>query len=331
MLNIIITIDYEIFGNGKGDVKKHILHPTDKLLDISKKYNIPFTFMFEIYEYIAFEKYNKEMEIDFGYSPAEQIKKQIQNLHTKGHDVQLHIHPQFAEMEYRQKKFIIKDPALSVLNLKDKEVYKLIKIGKEKLESLLSFNNYTCTALRLSNMPWIEAPKNTIKPMEKLGIKIHSLSAECKTKNELGYWKLNNNQVFEIPIYTISTRIYKLINLRLIFTLFYIWKYSFPKYRFIFHFSHRKLKDYNSSYCSKWDFSKLTYKDMTKYLEQAIKTYDYKRYEIPLVMIGHTKDFFNDKNFIKFLQAATREYVNKGIARFTTFREFAEKYMQTGE
>lgn len=332
MINIIITVDYEIFGNGKGNVKKHILNPTTRLLNISDKHNVPLSIMFEIYEYLAFEKYNKELEIDFGYSPVKEIKKQLQTAYKNGHDVQLHIHPQFTEMEYKQKNFLLKNPTLSVLDLKKEEVYKLIKNGKDKIESVLNFSDYKCLALRLSNMPWIEAPKNMLSSMDKLGLKIHSLSASCEMKNKLGYWKLYDSQSYEIPIHTVPMKIYKLFNLRNIFTLLYIWRYSPPKKSFgktERDIEKKKLK--KGYYCSKWDFSKLSFKDMIEYLEFAIKKFDYKNHEIPLIMIGHSKDFFNDKNFEKFLEITKEMYIDKGIARFTTIRNYVDRYMTTGE
>jgi len=72
----------------------------------------------------------------------------------------------------------------------------------------------------------------------------------------------------------------------------------------------------------KWDISKLSYKEMMRFLEYAIKTYDYENYEIPLVMIGHTKDFFNDKNFEKFIKTTKERYESDDISRFTTFADF---------
>jgi len=332
MINIIISLDYEIFGNGKGDIKKHILNPTKNILDISNKFKIPISIMFEIYEYIAYEKYNDELERDLGYSPAKQIKNQITTAYENGHDIQLHIHPQFTEMEYKQKKFILKNPKLSALDLNEDDAYKLIKTGKEKLESIINSSDYKCMTLRLSNMGWIEAPKNTLKPMEKLGLKIHSLSDTCKKNDNLGFWKLFNSQVYEIPIYSIQEKYYKSFNARRMFTLSYIWTHSPPKRRRRYSKTQSKQTSLkNKHYRSKWDFSKLSYKEMINYLDQAIRKYDYKKYDIPLVMMGHTKDFFNYKNFERFLETTTNEYVNKGIARFTTFKEFSEKYMKIGE
>ena len=40
MKNILLTLDYELFGNGNGDVFKHIIEPTNILLALAEKYNL---------------------------------------------------------------------------------------------------------------------------------------------------------------------------------------------------------------------------------------------------------------------------------------------------
>ena len=152
MINVIISLDYEVFGNGRGDAKNHILDPAKKILGITSKYDVPISIMFEIYEYIAYEKYNDAFENDLGYSPAKKIKDQITTAYKNGNDVQLHIHPQFTDMTYKHKRFILKNPTLSVHDLTEENVYKMIKTGKEKLVSIINDPDYKCTTLRLSNM-----------------------------------------------------------------------------------------------------------------------------------------------------------------------------------
>jgi hypothetical protein len=332
MFNIIITLDYEIFGNGKGDVEKHILNPAKKIFDITANFNVPISIMFEIYQYIAYKKYNDVIENDLGYSPEKIIKNQIKDAYNKGNDIQLHIHPQFYKMIYKNKRFILKNPKLSVHDLEEENVYELIKTGKEELELLINNPDYRCTTLRLSNMGWIEAPRNTLKPMEKLGIIIHSLSDEYKEENNQGFWKLFDSRVYEIPIFAIEKKIYQLIKARGIFTLFYNWIHS-PQFGYpsTSENEREKISPKNKHYRLKWDYSKLSYKEMINFLEKAICKYNYEKYEIPLVMIGHTKDFFNNKNLEKFLEISTKEYVNKGIARFTTFKDFIDRNLIIGE
>lgn len=326
MLNIILTVDYEIFGNGRGDPKRHILIPAKKIIHIAKEFGVPLTIMFEVFEYIAYEKYDEELVNDLGYSTAELIKKQIRDFYKNGNDVQLHIHPQFIDMGYRKGKFILKNPYLSAFDLDEDRFYRLLQQGKKKLLSIVDDPNYKCKVLRLSNMPWIEAPKNTLHPMEDLGFKIHSLYS-YSPKSNLGLWKINDSEIYEIPIYNLQVNYLDLITLRRIFTTLYVWLNSPPNLLKKLSCQKNYVKDNNKKFNMIWDFSKLNYKEMIKFLKKAIEDYDYEKYEIPLVMIGHTKDFFNKENFKKFLNLAQRDYVNNGIARFTTFKEFEEKFL----
>jgi len=322
MINIIISIDYEIFGNGKGNIADHIIKPTKKILKILNKYNIPLTIMMEIYEYIFFEKYDEQLKKHLGYSPVKGIKKQINEAYKMGHDIQLHIHPQFSSMTLQNDIIKITDMSLSSEKMSERENYDLIRLGKKKIESIITSSNYQCIALRLSNMPWIEAPKHVLKPMEKLGLKIHSLSAS-ESKSDKGFWKIKKSNIYEIPIHTMPIDFLYLFTCRKIFTTLYIWMHSF-NYPKIHSFFQTDKNDYDKrDNRFKWDFSKLSWKEMIEYLDYAMEIYDYENNEIPLVMIGHTKDFFNEYNLDKFIRYTKKHYVDKKIARFSTFQEFA--------
>ncbi|MGQ4892552.1 MAG: hypothetical protein ACP6IP_08700 [Candidatus Njordarchaeia archaeon] len=326
MIHVIMTIDYEIFGNGRGDVKRHIIEPMNRLLNITNRYNVPLTIMFEVYEYIYFKKYDKQLQRDWGYSPAEIIQDQINRAYNRGHDIQLHIHPQFVKMRYAHKRFIPEIPELSVFDVNEQEVYNLIHRGKETLESVINANDHRCKALRLSNMGWVPAPIHTARAMERLGIYVHSLASICAPVGARGYQRIGNTNVYEIPIYTIPAKTYEYLKPRYLSTLAYVWLYSPPR---IFKKSHKEIPSkVNPQNCRglKWDLSKLSYYDMIKMLDYAIEHYDYENYEIPLVMIGHTKDFFNDKNFDKFIKTVVNKY--KKTVRFTTFSEFIKENLQ---
>ena len=38
MRTLFLTLDYELYGNGSGDVFHHIIEPTDRILKIAEKY-----------------------------------------------------------------------------------------------------------------------------------------------------------------------------------------------------------------------------------------------------------------------------------------------------
>ena len=74
----------------------------------------------------------------------------------------------------------------------------------------------------------------------------------------------------------------------------------------------------------KFDFCKLSDFTMTKYLKKAIKRKFNDKKSIPIVMIGHTKDFWNDKSFNKFLNIAKK---NKNI-KFSTFTDIGKEILR---
>ena len=47
MINIILTLDYEIFGNGAGDIIRNVVEPTDRILNICDRYGAKMTIMFK--------------------------------------------------------------------------------------------------------------------------------------------------------------------------------------------------------------------------------------------------------------------------------------------
>lgn len=45
---ILLTLDYELYGNGSGDVFKHMIEPTNRILEIAQKYNLRLTFFLRL-------------------------------------------------------------------------------------------------------------------------------------------------------------------------------------------------------------------------------------------------------------------------------------------
>lgn len=333
MIHILLTLDYEIFGKGTGNVKKHIIKPTEKILQICDKYDIPLTIMFEVNEYMRFEEYNDFLLNDLGYSPANLIKEQILKAFKKGHDVQLHIHPQWVDAEYKEAKWIMKNPKRAITDFSNGKIKEVLREGKSKLENLLKPINpdYECVAMRLTNMGWTEAPEEVIDPMKDIGIKIHSLSDSDNPQNNVkGYWALDsNNEVFEFPIHSIKVPKYKMFTPRRIINALYRYKYTHrnssekKKQSNADESKHRYLLSlFRDSYSLKWDFCKQSTQEMINFLDIALERYDYKNNKIPLVMIGHSKNFFNSREFIKFLRKVKSGDKFRNIVKFTKLGDF---------
>jgi len=146
--------------------------------------------------------------------------------------------------------------------------------------------------------------------------------------NEKGYWNLYQNKTcYEIPIHSIDVKKIKLIASKRIFHAFNTRKYKKNKpitseKKSIIRNIISLIKD---KYSLKWDFCKQSAKEMIQFLEEAMNRYNYTDYEVPLIMIGHSKDFFNDREFDKFLKICKNKFSNE--VRFIRFQTFIDNYL----
>jgi hypothetical protein len=95
MRYLVLSIDYEIFGNGSGDVRQHIIQPTDHMAAIAGRYGVPLTIYVELEECLAFERNASLLRSSLGYNPSDLIRNQVRVLARRGHDIQLHLHPEW--------------------------------------------------------------------------------------------------------------------------------------------------------------------------------------------------------------------------------------------
>ena len=332
MLNIILTIDYEIFGEGTGDVMQHMVNPTAKILGILNRHQVPITIMFEVCEYLKFVEYDKQLKKDWGYSFADKIREQVVAAYQDGHDIQLHIHPQWLDAGYANKHWLISNPYRSIVELSAKQINAAISSGKKAIEKLIKpFDpEYTCCAMRLTNLPWVEAPAEVLPAMKNNSIKVHSLAvADNPHDTSTGYWYLDKDkQLIEIPIHSIEAPRYKALTFHRLKTALYRTKYTSELTKILNKLKGNKKSTHSLTrpYSLKWDFCKQSAKEMLSFLEKGMARYDYTSREIPLVMISHSKDFFNEKNLNSFLDSVINKY-HKLPIRFTTMGNFIREVL----
>jgi len=337
LLNIILTIDYEIFGDGAGDVKKHIIKPADKILRICDKYSAPLTIMFEANEYQKFVEYESELVQDLGYSPAKEMKNQVLNAYSKGHDVQLHIHPQWIDAEYKNFKWIMNNPEQSITEFSKKTINQIIQQGKKTIEDIVCEvdKKYSVCAMRLTNLPWVEAPIEVHNAMKQNEIYYHSLAVSDSLKNNnKGLWNLDSKkEIFEIPIHSITMPGFKRFTWNRIKTALYRRLYIQDSVSVNSDTDEQQSKNNLANKVKnlifmpqalKWDFCKQNSREMLNYLDYAMTRYDYMNQNVPLIMIGHSKDFFNSKNLDYFFKIAKNRHCGNKAIIFSTMSKFCE-------
>ena len=373
MIDLILSLDYEIFGNGAGDVMRDIIEPTNRLLDICDRYGAKLTIMFEVAEYWAFKK--MEDKLDLGYSPANAMEEQVKNTISRGHDVQLHLHPQWLGAELNDRVWRVRINQWSIANLPhglgDKEdeysITGALSKGKHTLERIIYHvkPSYECIAFRAGGFH-IQPSRHVIAAMKAVGLLMDSSVVDglyeknpmwyCDFRDAVsnyGYWWTSEDdvcrsgseyeQILELPVY--STRQLYLTNLR--------WsklhaELKRRKLESRYRSTIRQAGGIRSTYkiteiLQKLasmhpvtvDFCKMNARSMIKAVEEVILTNNHSNDEteriIPIVLIGHSKDFWNDKQLNDFLSAMESHSRSKGEIKFGTFSDVAEELIKASD
>ncbi len=114
---VVLTVDYEIFGNGTGDVGQHMVDPTERMARLCEKYESPLTVFVEMEETFAFERHASELQRWLGYNPYRLVRGQVVDLVRRGHDAQLHLHPQWVDHRLVNGEWQLNDTKATVDSL----------------------------------------------------------------------------------------------------------------------------------------------------------------------------------------------------------------------
>ena len=137
---LVITVDYEIYGNGTGDVRQLMIDPAERMARICEKHGAPLTVFFEAEEYFCFSQAACELRQSLGYDPARVIREQVISLVRRGHDFQLHSHPKWFGARYNGGRWSVRREELSADELFEtqEEVDSYIAERKDVLEEMVS-------------------------------------------------------------------------------------------------------------------------------------------------------------------------------------------------
>jgi hypothetical protein len=219
-LGLVLTNDWELFGDGSGDFFEVQYDPTMKLLELFGKQKAKITLMAECMQQFAYRKMtdSKSKDIANAWENALNTAVSLKN------DVQLHLHPQWINSEYKDDRWLLDMSKWSLASLQPDEISDLIKNGKDYLTSLLrkDDNNYDCIAYR--------AGSYCIQPSEKVIPALIENRIKCDTSVTKGLYAenlydfrnahsnispwyididvnkkaMNSSSIIEYPIYSIN-------------------------------------------------------------------------------------------------------------------------------
>lgn len=348
-MNLILTLDYELFGDGSGDVFTHIIEPTNNILGLCQKQGIKTTIFFEVLEYLKLkEEWESGNTMGYKNNPVKAIEQQIQQAAINDHDIQLHIHPQWHNAKYQNGKWELDLTNWRLGDFKGEKNYgvkELILDCKTALEDLIIpvKPNYKCIALRAGGYN-IMPSSAAYKAMQKLGLKIDSsvypggyekgslsqydyrnipLDSDYWWTDEQDIRKQANHKktILEIPVFALPVARWKrILSFSKIKSLLFSQKTSMSavsKEKVGNKSLWQKFRFIFGKEASTWDVCMFSKKLHKKYFNYIVKNLSNNRKTF--VLIGHPKSLNNKKCFENFLKIASKKQ-----ASFTTLQDFYE-------
>lgn len=186
---LALTDDWELRGDGSGDMDAIQLSPMRRLASLYEANGARGSFFAEVMQQRTFRRYQAEYpELK---TLADDWEAQVKDVYQRGHDIQLHIHPQWTRAEYQNGSWKL-EGKWSLLDHSPEEADRLILEGKQFLEDLLRpiDPDYRCLAFRAG--AWCVAPSpHILSQLAKAGIILDASIVEgidIQTKNlQLNY------------------------------------------------------------------------------------------------------------------------------------------------
>lgn len=367
MVQLVLSLDYEIFGNGSGDVMRDVIRPTARLLDICERHGAKLTIMFEVGEYWAFERYDAQLQQDLGYSPSEAMTTQATEAIKRGHDVQLHLHPWWIGATIEHNRWRLHPEYKRITDLPNglgcgQDLFSVIGVlckGKQTLEMIArpGRQDYDCLAYRAA-MFWGQPSGEVIRDLKTAGFVADSSVISGlyeatpvptdyrQAVSAAGYWWTSGEDIsqvgprgghiIEFPVY--SRLMPYVCNLK--------WTkvHTTLKRRFQERSNThghgmmdarqsteplgKVIRKLGTLQPMKYDFCKLSSRDMIRWLRRLMKGESVGGDDCgtPVVMLGHSKDFWNDLNVAAFLKCVKEECAD--VVRFSTLGECTKRILE---
>ena len=154
-IHLAFVDDWELSGDGSGDPHELQFAPMRRLVEIYNAHGIRGSFNAEVLQQLTFRQFQDQHPELKGL--ADEWDDSVRETFRQGHDIQLHIHPQWTSAEYQDGKWKLTGD-WSILNYTAEQARALIARGTEYLETLLRpiDPDYECVSFRSGS--WCIAP-----------------------------------------------------------------------------------------------------------------------------------------------------------------------------
>src|SRR5215831_14511981 len=163
---LALTHDWELRGDGSGDIEEIQFAPMLRLRAIYKKFRARTTFMPDVMQQLSCRS-RPELK-----RAADLWEEHLLAAMADGHDVQLHLHSQWSDASYQDGRWQLRG-AWSLLKYDGDHARRMVAESQAYLENLLQpiAREYRCTAFRASALALAPSP-HLLSVLATLGIAI---------------------------------------------------------------------------------------------------------------------------------------------------------------
>ena len=260
---------------------------------------------------------------------SKRVKRQIRELNEDGHEIALHLHPQWCNAHYEKGKWVLDYSEYNLCTLSKERIVQIVERSVTYLRDAVGAADFTPHSFRAGN--WLFQPTETAAiVLATHGVKLdssvfkgglqseHGLDYRVASKN--GYfWRFQadvnirdpKGALLEIPIYTRMVPFWKMATMKRIgLQQKGSWGTRAAKQRLY------RLRDMARIwYPLKLDFCRMTLEELIETMKAAIGEDQRDPSTLkPLVAIGHTKDLSDHDTVGSFLAFLKKETI--AISRF---------------
>jgi len=203
-IHLALVDDWELSGNGSGDVHRLQFEPLRRLVSIYNRLGIRGSFNAEVMQQLTFRQHQHQHEELKTW--ANEWDDIVRETFRQGHDIQLHIHPQWQNAEYIDGRWNLTSD-WSILNYSREAAHQMLVRGKEYLENLLKDINPTYRCMSFRSGAWCIAPSpHMLELLVNLGI-VFDMSIVAGVKYDTRNIKLDYTVCEEdfLPYYPVMT------------------------------------------------------------------------------------------------------------------------------
>lgn len=167
---ILFEDDWELLGNGLGNVADLQYLPSLFLLEVAERFGIKINFMVEVLQQLAFARHSEK---DRNVKIQKDIwDENVRMLLEKGHDVQLHLHPQWHNANYQDGYFRVSNN-WNIGTYTEAEQESMVTSSIKYLSDLLAPIDSSYSPVAFKAGSWALQPsKNILTTLSNSGIRI---------------------------------------------------------------------------------------------------------------------------------------------------------------